>query len=439
MTIGIYDILFLPFGILLISLDILTNIFTFGWIGIIKKYFIYPNEDQRIRSLPVNGNETHRIHPQTNSKTYEVKMDDPNDVVMNIHTLYDLAMHGFTTYASNHCMGTREFLGYYKGNLKVKHYNGNKVNWRTYQQVNHEAHLFGAALCQVGCVAAPSTTNLQKIQIPCRIAIFENSCAEWMIACLGAFTQSISVVTIYATLGIDSVTDVVQDNNISVILCNKRHVTTLVENYKKNPTTLTTIVYTNDLIGPDNENEITLPSKKDIPRGLKVISFEEFVQSGDIEAYPPVPPQPDTTAVIMYTSGSTGKPKGVVITHAAVVGAARSAKCFLTMNGQDSIREGEEVHVAYLPLAHILELMIEFFALYMGAEIGYADHKCLSPTGAYPTSALQCFCPTFLCGVPKVWDTIKKTAEGKINSRTKLGQYLVKLCMKYRKFAINHG
>jgi len=292
-------------------------------------------------------------------------------------------------------MGEREYLGLYKGNPKIKHFDGNKCTWRTYQQVHDQVQQFGAALCQVGLHGAPPTTTLEQVTRPTRIAIFENSCPEWMIACVGAFSQSISVCTVYATLGMTAVTDVIAENHITMILCNRRSVQQLVESHKQNPT-LKTIVYTNNLVGPDDH--IALPET--LPKGLTVISFDDFVASGDTQAYPPVPPKPDTAAVVMYTSGSTGKPKGVLLKHAAVVAAAASATSFLS-GFEDPIVPGQEVHVGYLPLAHILELMIEFFALYMGAEIGYADHKCLSPTGAYPTGALQCFRPTWLCGVPK--------------------------------------
>jgi len=47
------------------------------------------------------------------------------------------------------------------------------------------------------------------------------------------------------------------------------------------------------------------------PRGVTIIiSFVEFVASGDSEAFPPNPPSADSCVVVMYTSGSTGKTKG---------------------------------------------------------------------------------------------------------------------------------
>ena len=156
---------------------------------------------------------------------------------------------------------------------------------------------------------APPSTDINKVGKPCRLAIFENTCEEWLIAALGAFSQSITVVTVYATLGMEAVDDAINDNVIPVIVCNKSNVGNLVDNIKK-ISSLKTIVYTNDLVGPNDD--IVLPKA---PRGVKIISFQDFIDGGDVKAYPPTPPSADTCAVVMYTSGSTGKPKGVIITH----------------------------------------------------------------------------------------------------------------------------
>jgi len=420
----ISDVLFTPILLILIALDILTTIITLCWLGIIQKLF--SSGEERIRSNPVNGDETHRVHP-SNTSTNLLGMPEEG-----VETLYDLAMHGFDTFPDSNCMGEREFLGYYKGNPKIKHFDGNKTTWRTYSQVKKEVLQFGAALCAVGLHGAPSKATLEKMEDSSRIAIFENSCPEWMIAAVGAFTQSITVCTVYATLGMSAVSTVIESNTISVILCNRRSIQDLVDNRDKTPT-LKTIVYTNNLVGPDDH--IDVPKA---PPGMTIVSFDDFVKSGDTDAYPPVPPKPDTAAVTMYTSGSTGDPKGVILKHSAVVAACSSAKNFLS-GIDDPIREGKEMHVGYLPCAHILEMMIEFFCLYVGAAIGYADHKCLAPTGAYPTGALQCFRPTILVGVPKVWDTMKKIAEGKIQGRTILGQFLIKWAFEWRRFALRNG
>lgn len=172
-----------------------------------------------------------------------------------------------------------------------------------------------------------------------------------MISAIGAFTQSLTVTTVYATLGIDAVVEAVNDNIIPAIVCNKKDVAKLVGMIGKMKT-LKCIIYTNDLVAPDDK--IELPSA---PRGITIISFEDFIASGDTTTFPPTPPKPETIAVVMYTSGSTGKPKGVVINHGSVVAACASGEIMLNITG------GVDVYLGYLPLAHIMELMTESVCL----------------------------------------------------------------------------
>ena len=300
---------------------------TYKWVGVIKKLL----KGKPVRSVPVGDDPSHRVHPQFKGKLAERPSNGGS-------TLHEMAMRSFSEYGDKKCMAQRKFLGW--KTPKVKEF-GPDVTWLTYSQVGEKAQKFGAALRAAGCVAAKDSTTLEKVKTPSRMAIFENTCPEWMISALGAFTQSITVTTIYATLGYDAVVDAVNDNIIPVIVCNKASVAKLVENYKQMGT-LKVIVYTNDLVSADMK--IDIPAA---PRGLKIMSFDEFVESGDTKKYPVTPPKPETAAVVMYTSGSTGKPKGVMISHKSIIGGAASAEYILELNTSD-------VYLAYLPLAHIM-------------------------------------------------------------------------------------
>lgn len=266
------------------------TILTFGWIGILKKFFT----SEPMRSVPVADDESHRVDPRFKGALCETPRE-------GIATLYDLSADAFARYGSRNCMGTRQFLGW-KVPGKVKQFG--QVSWRTFAEMGVEAHKFGAALRACGVVPGPETTSLEKVKTASRIAIFENTCADWMIAAMGAFTQSVTVVTVYATLGPDAVVEAVQDNLVPLMVCNKKDVKRIVDSIGKMKT-LKYIVYTSDLVGPDDKVE--MPKA---PNGVTIKSIEDFIVSGNPEKYPPTPPKADTPAVIMYTSGSTGKPKG---------------------------------------------------------------------------------------------------------------------------------
>lgn len=336
---------------------------TFKWVGAIQKLF----EGKPLRSVPVENDETHRVDPRFKGNL----AFQPRP---GVFTLYDLMNDAFQRYASVNCMGSRKFLGW--KTPKVKEF-ADGVQWLTFQEMGELAHKFGAALRSVGVMPAPNTTNLEKVTTSSRIAIFENTCAQWMIACIGAFTQSITVTTVYATLGIDAVAEAVNDNLITAMVCNKKDIAKVLEKASKMKT-LKTIIYTNDLVGPSDKVEWPDP-----PAGIKILSFDEFVALGDTTKYPPTPPEPSTCAVVMYTSGSTGKPKGVVITHSQVLGVSSAVALSF------GVREGNERLIAYLPLAHILEMAAEFTLLGYGCTLCYADPKSLTATGAFPKGALE--------------------------------------------------
>ncbi len=117
--------------------------------------------------------------------------------------------------------------------------------------------------------------------------------------------------------------------------------------------------------------------------GVKIYSMTDVEALGGRSGRPMRPPKRDDIVTINYTCGTTGDPKGVVLTHAVAVAGVSAAR------SNESIK-ANDVHLSYLPLAHIFGRMADQTALAEGAAIGYfhgditalvEDMKILRPTG----------------------------------------------------------
>lgn len=146
-----------------------------------------------MRSVPVADDETHRVHA-------DFKGNLKNSPYPGVTTLHELAMNAYKLFGSCNAMGQREYLGQHTPKQKKF----GQTTFRTYDQLKDASHKFGASLRKAGLVASPDNATLDQLTTPCTLAIYENTCSEWMIGALGAYTQSISVTTVYATLGLDA-------------------------------------------------------------------------------------------------------------------------------------------------------------------------------------------------------------------------------------------
>eukprot|EP01090_Pellita_catalonica_P017049 TRINITY_DN5064_c0_g1_i3.p1 TRINITY_DN5064_c0_g1~~TRINITY_DN5064_c0_g1_i3.p1 ORF type:complete len:440 (+),score=72.37 TRINITY_DN5064_c0_g1_i3:735-2054(+) len=119
--------------------------------------------------------------------------------------------------------------------------------------------------------------------------------------------------------------------------------------------------------------------------------------------------------MLLYTSGTTSVPKGVPILHrnfvAAIAGVMKVIKYFET-----------DVHLSYLPMAHVYERLVVGAGMAYGASSGYfqGDVKML-------TDDIGELRPTVLVGVPrvfqKVYDRVQETVRQAFWHRRKLFSY----------------
>ena len=71
-----------------------------------------------------------------------------------------------------------------------------------------------------------------------------------------------------------------------------------------------------------------------------------------------------------FQGGSTGNPKGVMISHGNCLNQLKSI--FLG-NRFGTLKIWKDIYIAYLPLAHVIELTCELGCLLHGIKMGYSS------------------------------------------------------------------
>ncbi|NP_001166379.1 long-chain-fatty-acid--CoA ligase 1 [Cavia porcellus] len=274
----------------------------------------------------------------------------------DVRTLYDVFQRGIQVSNNGPCLGSRKPDQPYE--------------WLSYKQVEDLSECIGSALLQKGFQASPDQF----------IGIFAQNRPEWVIIEQACFAYSMVVVPLYDTLGADAITYIVNKAELSVIFADKpEKARILLESVENKLTPGLKIIVVMDSYG----SELVEQGKK---CGVEVISLKAMEGLGRANRRKPKPPEPDDLAVICFTSGTTGNPKGAMITHKNVVS---DCSAFVKATEKALVLNASDIHISFLPLAHMYEQLLQCVMLCHGAKIGFFqgdirllmdDLKALQPT-----------------------------------------------------------
>ncbi|MEJ1196004.1 MULTISPECIES: AMP-dependent synthetase/ligase [unclassified Streptomyces] len=224
-----------------------------------------------------------------------------------------------------------------------------------------------------------------------RVAVMSRTRYEWTVLDFAIWAAGGQTVPVYATSSADQVEWIVRDSGA-------RHVVT-----ETAANTATVLAGTADHPEGPRAWELDAGALADLTALGRGVSDEEVTKRRTALT-------PDTVATLCYTSGTTGRPKGCVLTHANLHAEAANTvellhPIFKEVTGQTAST------LLFLPLAHILGRTIQIACLLARIEIGH--FPSIKPDELRP--ALKTFRPTFLVGVPylfeKIHDTGRATAE----------------------------
>jgi long-chain acyl-CoA synthetase len=127
---------------------------------------------------------------------------------------------------------------------------------------------------------------------------------------------------------------------------------------------------------------------------------------------------PDTTATIIYTSGTTGMPRGCVLTHRNLLSQIDNQTALLLPPFKAMSRQ-EPATLLFLPLAHVLGRSVQLACLRARVVLGH----CPSVQPEQLRPELASFRPTFLVGVPYVYEKIRDAGYAQAAAIGKTGAF----------------
>ncbi|MEU9392506.1 AMP-dependent synthetase/ligase [Streptomyces sp. NPDC048324] len=224
-----------------------------------------------------------------------------------------------------------------------------------------------------------------------RVAVMSRTRYEWTVLDFAVWAAGGQTVPVYATSSADQVDWIVRDSGARFA------VTETAQN------TATVATGTAGHESPPRVWELDAGALADLTALGRDVPDEEVTKRRTALT-------PAAVATLCYTSGTTGRPKGCVLTHANLHAEAANTVELLHPIFKEVTHQTAST-LLFLPLAHILGRTLQIACLMARIEIGHCPS--IKPDELRP--ALKEFRPTFLVGVPylfeKIHDTGRATAE----------------------------
>lgn len=224
------------------------------------------------------------------------------------------------------------------------------------------------------------------------VGIMSRTRYEWTLLDFAIWAAGAVPVPIYETSSAEQVEWILRDSDIHLLVVeNDANAATAAEAIGRAGLDTRVLVIEDDVAAPDAPHH---------GNAIGVLTAGGFrVPDAEVERRRRLA-NADDLATIIYTSGTTGRPKGAELTHGNFTNLALN-----TVAEIPQVFNGMGKAILFLPLAHVFARFIEVVAIAGGSVLGH------SPDIKHLTRDLTSFKPTYLLGVPRVFEKVYNTAE----------------------------
>ncbi|OMJ95437.1 hypothetical protein SteCoe_1203 [Stentor coeruleus] len=255
-----------------------------------------------------------------------------------IWTMVDWYKNVFAKFTERPMLGTRK---------------GNVYTWKTFKEIHELALNFGSGIEHLGLCPEENQDGFDVKFI----SLYSINREEWNIADIGCTLYKISNVPLYDSLGKDHIDFIFSQTNLKTAVLSNNKLSRILELKKEGKCqSLQTIISMED---PNNNQRAECQEL-----GVKLYGFNDIISIGSENRKEIIQAQPKDLYSLSYSSGTTGNPKGIIITHENMVAnLAGLIEIFqITCN---------DIHLSYLPAAHIYEKVFSNVFYYCGGAIGF--------------------------------------------------------------------
>ena len=185
-----------------------------------------------------------------------------------------------------------------------------------------------------------------------KVAIISPNRPEWNLADMGINKIGAINVPIYPNITTADYEYILNDSGARILLVGSEEIFDKVKTLVNKVETLEAIYAFDEIEGVKDWHEIIEEGMAN-PQASKMKANQLEVKSSDL-------------FTLIYTSGTTGNPKGVMLSHDNLYSQLMGLKDAIPFNEEDRA-------ISFLPLCHVFERVIEYYYLFKGVSIYYAE------------------------------------------------------------------